>query len=153
MMKNKKAQTHEILSLILWFGLLLGIILISVVGGLIIFFGQEYDFRQIDASILNGRISECIKQNPSIIEEESILLNEFLKKCRIDGTIGERDFLIQIIKNNKEIIKIGKGDITQCLLADKNKNFPRCSTSSQKINGQDIQIITGSNQYATKKII
>lgn len=153
MMQNKKAQSHEILPIILWFGLLLGIILISIVGGLTIFFGQEYDFRQADASLLNEKISSCIQQNPSIIEKEEISLEELLEKCRIDKTIEEKDFLIQISKNNKMLIKIGKGDVTQCQLAEKNKNFPKCALSSQKINDQDIQIITGSNQHATKKII
>ncbi len=151
-MKNKKAQAHEILPLALWFGFLLTIILVSIIGGLSIFFGKEYDFRQADASLLQEKISECIKQNPSIIEKQSADIQEFLEKCKIDKTIQEKNFLIQINKNNEQFIKIGKGDITQCQLAEENKNFPKCSFSSQKINNQDIQVIAGSNQHVTRKI-
>ncbi|MBI2451661.1 hypothetical protein HYV50_01120 [Candidatus Pacearchaeota archaeon] len=157
--ENKKAQLGSQMMIFAFIFLLL-IAGIGIVTGIYIFFSSEYDFRQIDAEILNYGVNSCLQKkeiNFNVPPQE--LENEILKKCALHKTVTDNYFLISI-KNeadNKILLKLGKGDETRCGLAEKNTQFPKCtnSTVTLKINNnqQTLLILTGSNQNSRENLV
>ncbi|MFH1425148.1 MAG: hypothetical protein ABIG28_00245 [archaeon] len=151
MKTHKKAQAGNQL-MIFPFLFLLIVIGTGIWLGISMFFGSEYDFRKIDATLLHNSIRSCISENNfdwSLPREE--LEKEFYKTCKINQEVVESYLGIEI-KVNDEIKVKWLGDPTQCALADKNKNFPRCENSTTPLNEEEIKITAGSNQHSRVEI-
>ena len=143
----KKAQAGNAL-MIFWFIFLLILVGGGIVIGIGMFFGSEYDFRQVDADLLNIKINSCLQENPlDFSKTNSEIENEIFEKCKINEKLSEHGLFI-LIKNKtqEQILKIGSGDNTQCALADRNENFPRCENSTIILAKEKYFIFTGSNQ-------
>jgi len=122
---------------------LLTVIAAGIAGGIFIFYGQGYEFRQIDADILNKKVKSCLSNNEVNLEDE----NEIFETCNLNKQSIEENFFI-IIKTPEEDYQFGRSDEVSCDLAEKNKNFPVCATSTL----DDFTIKTGGNQQAKRKL-
>ena len=142
---GKKAQADSMLMLLPFMTMLI-IITLGVVLATSMFFGSEYDYRQVDADILNYKIRKCIsEQEIDWTLPEAELKQEIIEKCRL---FEIEDHLIWIEINEEFKIKIGKGDKTQCSLGHLNENYPLCTNSTIIKQDSKFLIITGSNQHS-----
>lgn len=141
-MISRKGQAGEMIPVFAFLCLLV-IIGLGIFVSIYFFFGAGYDFRQVDADILNYNIRSCISEN---------ILNENFKAniyeiCKIDEkVIKDNKYIIRIILDGKEFFKFG--DEIQCGLSSKNINYPRCTLLSFNLNNQKIEVLTGSNQQS-----
>lgn len=83
-----KKGTDKILS-VYWFA-----ILFIVAGGIVymtfIFYGEPYDVREIEASILTNQIADCLSQGGKLVEEWDKLDNDnFLEKCHLTFNVED----------------------------------------------------------------
>ncbi|MFH1290517.1 MAG: hypothetical protein ABIH92_03855 [Nanoarchaeota archaeon] len=152
---NKKAALGSQTMVYIYF-LILIMILGGIVWGMSMFFGEGYDFREIDASLLNYRIKECLTEKDinldiNVKTEREKFEQEFYQKCRINQNVTDYSFFIFIDFGGEKNYTSGPGDRTQCALADKNKNYPRCVNSTLELGEKTIFIETGSNQKSVRK--
>jgi hypothetical protein len=148
-MHNTKAQIGEQimnLSLILQLVVLaLGI----VIGVWIFFYNSDYDFRGVDANILNTKIKQCLlDQQLDFALPQDQFEQELYQKCQLDSKVLQENWVIGIYLDGNQVYK--KGDIVSCQLQDKNEDFPRCaeSTFTKKIEDKQVTVslTTGTNQ-------
>lgn len=150
-MMNKKAALGA-QTMVFVFILIILLILGGLVLGISMFFGSEYDFREVDASLLNYRLQKCFAENEfNFALPEKEFEKEFYSSCQLDQNATTQNFFIYITYDDKTIYETGPGDITQCALADKNPNYPKCVNSTLTKNQKTIFIQTGSNQKAVKR--
>jgi len=148
-MNNKKAEigTQLMFFLFIFVLLLTGI---GIVAGVTIFFGREYDFREIDAKILSYKIIKCLEKNK--IEKG----DAFLKSCGIkEETIGEEIFLKVCINSENCLIETDKNKIIfvkgknfqLCGFkgAKRNKNYPICIERTFEKLKDEYEIVSASN--------
>ncbi len=148
---NKKAQTGNALFGIITFLILLIIFGVGLAAGIYMFFGQDYDFRQIDAELLNAKISSCLKVNQLAFQEKTTApTDEFYEKCDLNKNVIEENFALLITLNEKE--KLRWKDIALCALNEKNKNFPVCESSEFTTSQGTFKIITGANQQIKRGV-
>ena len=142
MIINKKAQLGEQI-MIFPFLFMIIIIGLGIAAGIYMFFGSGYDFRQVDADILNYKIRECLSNNKIDFSQET----EFFTTCSLNEKVIKESFIILIEQNNQ--VKIGSNsDETTCSIAKENPNYPKCTTTYLN----DFKILTGSKQQAQKQI-
>ncbi len=151
---NKIAQLGSQM-MIFAFLFLLFVIGVGIVIGISIFFGEEYEFRKVDADILNYKLRECISQkdiNWDLAQDE--IEKEIFEKCNLNEAILKQDFTISIKLNGE--IKYNLGVASKCSLSEKNKEFPKCTESNvvKNINGDSktFSILAGSEQNIREKI-
>lgn len=155
---NKKAQIGSQL-MIFPFILLLVIIGVGIVAGAVSFFGKEYDYRNVDADILNNKIQNCLSEQNIIWNDDS-----FYKLCDLDkNSILNNSIIFKICKNSDNCIiesdsskiqlSVG-GNFNACSFIGTQKNdaFPKCTEKVTIINGVKYDIITGSNQFSKKRV-
>lgn len=148
---NSKAQSGNFM-FIFWFLFLLILVGGGIALGISMFFGSEYDFRQVDANILNHKLTKCLSENEiDLSQTNEEIGSEIYKKCKINPDLSDNSLLILIKIGDEQKFKAGPGDATQCALAEKNKNFPRCKSSSITKDYTLINITTGSNQNRQEK--
>jgi len=141
-MINKKAQLGEQMTFFAFLFLLI-IIGLGIVAGVYIFFGSGYDFRSVDADLLNYKIRNCISNN--LLDDN--FKNNFYEICKIDlKVIEDKNYIIRILADEKEFFDFG--DELQCELSAKNINYPKCTSVNFNSNGKNIFILTGSNQQS-----
>ena len=154
---RRKGQIGN-MTMIIAFVFLLMIIGTGIYLGTMIFFSSDYDFREIDAKILNKNIRTCIKEQDInwSNNDKRALSKEFLSKCRINLNIIDNSFFVQIKNGDVEFINLGRGDEVQCGLSEKNIKYMRCFNSTIYKNYGDERfpffIQTGSNQNSREKI-
>ena len=141
---NYKSQAGNF-AVIFWFIFLLVLTTIGLVAGVVIFFGEEYDFRQVDSDILNKKINDCLQKKEIDLEAENFS-REIEKKCSLNLEVIKEDYFLLIKKDENILFDVGQGDETQCALAEKNINFPRCSNSTLTIENNLFFIQAGSSQ-------
>ncbi len=133
--------------MILWFAFLLVVISIGIAGGVYIFFGGEYDFRQVEAGVLNHRIGECIvsgnfdKDNfyrGCGFDEDVLVENNKIKICKGAGDCISRSDWVFRLGSNFEVCGFDA--------AEKNKNFPRCAEGVYNYLGDKYVVITMGSQ-------
>jgi hypothetical protein len=122
-----------------------------------IFFGSEYDFRQIDANILFYKIEKCtLEQDINWDLSGGEFQKEFFEKCGLADSMQNKSFVLSISIRGESNSKYESGDKKLCLLWDKNENFPRCKTDNvfKKINGKEMafEITAGSGQESEEVI-
>jgi len=143
---NKKADLGDY-AMFFSFFLMLVIISAGITAGVYLNFGKEYDFRKVDADILNYKIKTCLSSNDfnfQLPQEE--LEKELLEKCRLNNNTKENHLVM--IKLNGEIKYGSESYETTCSLSEKNKNYPVCSTSTLTKEQNKFTILTGSSQWA-----
>ena len=145
------SQTMIYLFIIIWL-----IIIGGIVWGLLSFFGSEYDFRQVDADILNYQIKKCLSEEDINLDinlktDLQAFEQELYTKCNLDENITKENFYIFIDLSGEQTYIVGKGDKTQCALSEKNENYPKCKNSTLIKDQKTIFIQTGSNQRSAKK--
>ena len=148
---NRGGQAGEQI-MIFPFIFLLIIIGVGIVGGVVIFFGAEYDVRQIDADILNYKIRECISNG-------KVDFDDFYKNCRIsESAIVENNLIFKICLGDGDCVQddgiIGVwSNLETCRFEGVKENdaFPKCSKSEVEKDGKSYKIITGSNQFSKKR--
>lgn len=126
------------------FILLIVVVGVGIVAGISFFFNTSYDFREIEANILNFKVVQCLTEKNVDPSSE-----EFFSECGLNEEAIKRDHLIVITSGEETLLSVGKGDRTQCSLQDKNIEFPRCKTTFIG----DLKIITGSSQNSRGKLI
>src|SRR3989338_4815538 len=130
-LKNRRAETG---SQVLFFEFLFLLIVVSIgiITGVTLFFGSEYEFRYVDASVLNFKIRECLINN----EIDWNVNGDLYVKCGLSREIVERDYTLEIEKlNDKKIVIVNKAPENCKFERGKSKdNFPKCLES--KIEGK-----------------
>lgn len=142
-MNNKATLGPQVMVFLFILNLL--IITGGIVFGVTSFFTQDYDFREIDANLLNTKITECLAKENMNLEN---IPNEIYKLCKINKEVTDEYFFIYIKKDGSVVFESGPGDETQCALAEKNKNFHFCVSS--EISEKKLYIQTGSSQNSRR---
>ncbi len=143
----------EVGSQVLFFEFLFLLIIVSIgiIAGITLFFGSEYEFRHVDAGILNLRIRECLRET----EIDWSINGDLYVKCRLNREIVERDYTLEIENLDlKDIVIVNKAPENCKFEGGKsNDNFPKCVEKESKgINGEKYRVLTGSNQKIKKEI-
>lgn len=148
---RRKAQMSSFMMFWLFFFIMI-LITVGIVLGISSFFGDEYDTREIDAEILNEKVSHCIENNDFDLSSVEIFDKQIEENCGLAKKIIEEKFFVYIDYGLEEKYSLGKTDSTQCALSELNKNYPKCVDSTITKNGVEIFIQTGSNQKAEVKV-
>jgi hypothetical protein len=149
-MKHKKAVAGSGTMIFLFF-IVVFVIFAAISAGLYMFYGAEYDFRQIDASLLNYKIKTCLEENDISFTGKEQFESDLYATCNINKeVIEENNFFILINSSEGYTFVTGRGNPTECALSEKNKEFLKCKYSTLNKNSQKIFIQTGSNQKILK---
>jgi len=136
------------------FFFLMALIWVGLTAGTYMFFGSEYEFRQIDANILNYKISKCIIENEILWKNNE----EFYDKCRINNeSILANSLIFRICRNSgdcivesgdKVLMQVG-GNFQSCRFEGVKGNdaFPKCAENKFEKEGDMYWVIAGSNQH------
>jgi hypothetical protein len=147
---NKKGETgNQLISLTYIF--LMVIIAFGITAGISIFFGAEYQFKQVDSDSLYLKVVKCIREN------DDTLFNDFYSKCGINKDVVGNYSKIKICSGSENCVAeadsqkikfIIGGDFQSCDFSGikGNNNFARCTKGVVETNGNSYQIITGSRQ-------
>ena len=158
MLVNRKGQAGENISIFtyLFFMIVIGV---GLYVGLNLFFIQGYEFRVVEADLLNYKIRECIIDN----NVDDNFRENFYDVCRLKRDVVEKYNLIRICKNSDDCISerdensllIGEGSKFQaCKFKGGKENdfFPRCVIKSF-VKGRDrFEVITGSTQISRRRL-
>lgn len=119
--------------------------------GAYIFYGDEYDFRPLEAGILNYNIRECIIDK-RIDFVGDINADKFYPNCGLNKEVIEGNNIIQININGKDSFSVNKGKVESCRLegAKKNVNYPKCDIKEFDFDGKKYEIIAGSFQNSRR---
>jgi hypothetical protein len=158
---NKKAALGSQIFLVV-FILILLIIGGGIVLGTYLFIGDESDFRQAEAEMLNAKIRACISGadfgdnlNPGI--------DYIYQKCGLNKEVIEQNNLIRVCNrfgndmsnciSDSRLIRVSSGgDFTVCGLKAANKKFPKCVTKELFSKGESLVIVTVSNQHLRREV-
>lgn len=156
-MKNKGEMGD--MSFILVLFILLGIIGVSVIFGLSVIFGNDYDHRVGEANDLNLKINKCIENKgieklivgDSFMFEECGLRGEIIKDLSESNQIRILICKDRCVSGSSEgvIFQLGS-DFVSCDLSDKNENFVKCSDSFVESGEKSYQIKVGSDHWSVK---
>jgi len=144
---NKKGEKY--LS-IWWFGIL---ILIGgfIVFGVLIFYTNYLDIRDIESQILANKISECYLNEDLTYDS---LEEDFFSNCYLNENLftGYSNYFILVKFPDKEI-KLGNHAFEEyCKISGRirSKNLPKCSSNDLILNGERVTIMAGSNYFGGK---
>lgn len=146
---DRKGTIGEQISIVMFLFLMI-IIGIGIYIGTSIFFGNGYDFREVESGLLNYKIKECIIKNE--VHEE--FFEDFLERCKLNKEILQKNNIIKICKNSGDCIRAEKSefslgsDFQSCGFegARENIEFVRCSINKFKKGGDEFDVIAGSKQ-------
>jgi len=148
---NRKGDTgNQLISLTYIF--LMVIIAFGITAGISIFFGAEYQFKQVDSDSLYLKVVKCMRENPV----DDALFNDFYSKCGINKDVVGNYSKIKICassdncvgeESDKVKFVIGS-DFQSCDFSGVkgNNNFAQCTKGVIESKGVSYQIITGSKQ-------
>ena len=148
---NKKGETGNQLMSVLYIFLMV-IVAFGLTAGIFIFFGAEYQFKQVDADSLYVKIVKCLRENPV---DEGLFI-EFYTKCGINKEVIGNYSKIKICvdsgdciaeESDKVLFLVGS-DFQSCefLGVKGNDHFARCTKGIFEKNGIKYDIIVGANQ-------
>ena len=125
----------------------------GIVGGVLMFYGQGYDFRATDAAGLFDKTLDCF-----VDEKNDFFENEFdiYETCNLNKKILSESHLILIkrLSDNEEFF-IGVRDYqVRCFLEARkeNINLPLCKYSEVMKNGEKYKILVGSSQNSRRVV-
>ncbi len=163
-MKNKKGQ--KLISI--WWLIMLAIVGVGITAGVLIYSSANVDVREVEAEILNEKISDCIFENGFLIEEFLEEGFDFFEKCKLNEDVfGEGSafyFSVKVYNELGELIKEAReGDASferDCEIQKvvRAKNYPKCVKKDEGISyyqGSEIEegrieILAASNQIGGK---
>ncbi|MEK6855624.1 MAG: hypothetical protein AABX66_00530 [Nanoarchaeota archaeon] len=154
MFNNRRGSAvgEQIMSI--WFVLLLIILVAGFSVGIIMYFGQSYDFRGAEAGILNYKIRQCLFFNNIDFSNS----NEFFSVCQLNKIVLEDNFnetkiAIRICdgdcSNGKVVYQLGS-DFSSCDFIGKNTKYMQCNHKSVNNGKKVFDVIVGSNHQARK---
>jgi hypothetical protein len=144
---NKKAALGP-QTMIFLFLLNLFLIAAGISWGILAFFTSDYDFREVDATLITSTIEQCLTKNNIEFVSKEQFASDFYKTCKINKAVTDESFFIHIEFSPDKIYESGPGDLTQCALAEKNVNYPKCFVAT--IEEKNIFIKAGSNQHSKR---
>jgi hypothetical protein len=102
---NRKAQAGDQL-MVFWFIFLMVILAGGIIAGIYIFFGSEYDFRKVDAQVLNYRVQKCLSENEINWSGTQELNDDFYQKCRLNKEVINETLFVLISFDGKTIRQV-----------------------------------------------
>lgn len=129
---------------------LLFVIAGGIAVGIYIFYGDEYDFRPLEAEILNYNIRQCIFEKGNALNWNDE--DEFYALCGLNKEVIKGNDIIQIKIDGRETFSANEGKVESCKLtgARKNINYPKCVIKEFDSEGKKYELITGSFQKARR---
>ena len=123
----------------------------GISGGVWMFYGQGYDFRETESSVLFERVGDCFVEEKDNFFEDGF---DIYETCRLEKKVLSENHLVLVrrVSDGNEYF-IGVRDFeTQCFLdaSKKNMNLPLCVNSSIMKGGEIYDIVVGSNQDSRK---
>ncbi|MBX4211923.1 hypothetical protein KW787_00505 [Candidatus Pacearchaeota archaeon] len=119
----------------------------GVVAGNTIALGDDFNYKPLDAAILNAQVQKCLS-----LHDISKISSDFYATCGINESIIKKYYRIKICDTVECIGSKGifstEGDFEICGITgiNKNSNYPSCSTSQILISSKKYTIITVSSQ-------
>ncbi len=155
---DKRGEGDKILGFGFFFLLLM--IIVGIAVGVYIVYGSGYDFRQVEAEILNSKILDCIKSNLGYLESinqmaegdsdrRNELKREFYKKCGLNVQVLE-NYNLAMVEKNGEIIFSSGGDFEQCKFIASHTSYPKCAYGSINLSGAEYKVTTTSKQNSRR---
>ena len=156
---NKKAGTGSQIMIFVYLFIFV-IVFVGFYIGIAIFFGEGYDFRQVEADLLNYKVRKCYFENPDV------KWSDFLKVCGLDEKqLVDHNLMFIICKeesfeicaaDNAALVQVGSG-FQQCFFnaAKSNDRFPKCSMSkirSHSASSEVYMLITSSDQQPREEV-
>jgi len=136
------------------FFLMMIIIGASISGGVAMFYGQGYDFRETESKVLFDGVLDCFMEKGELFFENNF---DIFDECNFNENILSKNHLILIRRISDDEEKfIGVRDFeTQCFLDARENNviLPLCVNSSIVKNGERYNFLVGSNQDSRKVAI
>lgn len=129
----------------IWIFLLLVVVIAGgIVLGVLAFFDNGDDLRELEASVLMEKVSVCFDR------DDFFAVDFQLERCGIDQGVIEDEHLVYVqnLESGEEFY-VGVLDfVNQCFFsgAEDNENFPRCEKREVVKGGESFSIIIGSNQ-------
>ncbi|PIN92997.1 hypothetical protein COU54_04565 [Candidatus Pacearchaeota archaeon CG10_big_fil_rev_8_21_14_0_10_31_24] len=118
-----------------------------------LFFGEDYEFRNVEAQILNLKVKDCISNNLyeniwadfyKVCNLNEKVLKERLEEVKLNIMVCEGE-----CNSGKEVFRLGS-DFTSCDLDGKNENYKKCYKDKFIKNGKSFEIWTGSNHVSRR---
>lgn len=152
---NRKGAAMGDMTMFFMFMFLLVVIGAGVVVGVLMFFGQGYDFRGVDAELLSYKIKECVLKDSDFfskgggdfftrckLNEKIVRENNIVKICKGEGDCMDKDGVISVGSNFPSCRFEGSGD---------NLEYPRCDEEKFVTqSGERVWIIVGSKQVSRR---
>ena len=144
-MIGKRGEAGDGLMIFVWIAIC-AVVVGGIVWGTSLFYGQEYDIRLAENSLLKSRIMECFSER-FFASDFNITL-----ECGLNKEVLEEEHLIYINGNGKEFIMGVRDYLNQCFFEGKegNDNYPRCVKGKviSKNDGKvvEYELTVGSNQ-------
>ena len=148
---NRKGEVAGSGLLFFVFFLMMIVVGAGISGGVWMFYGQGYDFRETESIVLFEQVVDCFVEEDYNFFEEGF---DIYETCRLEKMVLSENHLVLVrrVSDGTEYF-IGVRDFeTQCFLdaREKNINLPLCVNSSIMNNGETYEIVVGSNQDSRK---
>ncbi len=133
----------------------------SIVGGVVLFYGTEIDFRPTEVQLLTRAVDHCLTLDTFNWDKAQNDSSYFFTVCNLNkSALESHTNQLKVCVNSKgcisephPLIAVGS-DFLFCGLSgvQANEKLPRCLVSSLVISGKNVQIIASSNQKATQGV-
>jgi len=146
MIKGRRGQVSEAVDLFPFM-----IFLILVGGGLIagttIFYGEEIDYRIVEANQLADIVKNCISENGFWVEKE-----KFYEHCGVSEKVLNVGHSLNVVIGGKDNVVFG-GNFKACDFegAKRNRHYPKCAKQVFEVGGVKYEVVAGSNQWSVKR--
>lgn len=146
---NRKGEVTGSGLLFFVFFMLMLMIGAGIAGGVWMFYGQGYDFREVESTILFEQVLDCFYENDFYDGEFNIY-----ESCRFEEKVLSKNHLVLVrrLSDGNEFF-IGVKDFeTQCFFEarEKNINLPLCVSLKVTKAGEEYEIFAGSNQNSRR---
>jgi len=130
------------------FFFMLVLILGGIVLGVLIFYGQISDFREVESEMLFEVVRNCFLNSDSDFFDTDFTTEKFYGECKLNENILD-EHLIQIKKlETDETFLVGVFNfVNLCELSAKNKEYPKCVSKKFMKDGIKFEMFVGSNQH------
>ena len=158
MHKRGEAGEQMMFFVLITFMLVVGV---GIVGGVVMFYGDQIDVRGEEAGMLSYWIERCLTEEDPPLREDI-----FYESCDIKkGSFEEKEIFFHLKSSrliggviDEDELKLGS-NFEACKFegAKGNKHFPRCSSRKFSVGEEgakiDYEIIVGSNHWNYKEVV
>jgi len=125
----------------------------GIAGGILMFYGQGYDFRATESSSLFSKTIDCFSDENNDFFKEGF---DIYGSCKFDKDTLSKNHLIFIkrLSDNREFV-VGVNDYkVKCFLDARKENFnlPLCKNATIIKDGKLYEILIGSSQNSQRVI-